>query len=165
MTASLIHSQRASLCYFYHELHETHSLVNYLVGGNGRERSEQTSVQQNWGNWHAILTAQLLIRIQIREFQTVIETLIKEVDHLMLNLFRYFGEDMLGAALVNKMLVQLFDVSKVLKMDIFRDINYQNAILFSLEVRKAAILSPLLTQFVVFDAQQIRRWVDGMRRG
>ncbi len=65
----------------------------------------------------------------------MVETLIKEVDHLMLNLFRYFGEDIFGATLVNRMLVQLFDVSKVLKMDIFRDINYQNAILFSLEVK------------------------------
>lgn len=67
----------------------------------------------------------------------MVETLIKEVDHLMLNLFRYFGEDILGASLVNKMLVKLFDVSKTLKMDIFREINYQNAILFSLEVPRS----------------------------
>jgi hypothetical protein len=72
-------------------------------------------------------------KIELKEFQAAVETLIKEVDHLMLNLFRYFGEDILGASLVNKMLVQLFDVSKTLKMDIFREINYQNAILFSLE--------------------------------
>jgi hypothetical protein len=61
--------------------------------------------------------------------------LIKDIDHLMLNMFRYFGDEPLGATLVTKMLVLLFSVSKALKMDIFRAISYQEAILFSLEVQ------------------------------
>ncbi len=60
--------------------------------------------------------------------------LTKDTDHMMLNLFRYYGDDKLGANLLNKILVTLFETSKALKMEIFKSINYQEVIIFSLEV-------------------------------
>lgn len=77
--------------------------------------------------------------------------LIKDTDHLMLNLFRYFGDDKLGAILVNKILVTLFETSKALKMEIFKTLNYQEVILFSLEVRRPAYSSS--TELIVCSIQ------------
>lgn len=70
------------------------------------------------------------------DLRNITEILIKDTDHMMLNLFRYYGEDKLGANLLNKILVALFDISKALKMEIFKSLNYQEVIVFSLEVRK-----------------------------
>jgi hypothetical protein len=50
-------------------------------------------------------------------------------------MFRYFGNDKLGAILVTKTLVTLFEVSKLFKLEIFKTTNYQDVIVFSLEVR------------------------------
>jgi hypothetical protein len=78
----------------------------------------------------------LTVSLQSDDFRNITELLIKDTDHMMLNLFRYYGDDKLGAILLNKILVTLFDTSKTLKMEIFKTLNYQEVILFSLEVRR-----------------------------
>jgi hypothetical protein len=83
-------------------------------------------------------------KIESDDFRNITELLIKDTDHMMLNLFRYYGDDKLGAILLNKILVTLFDTSKTLKMEIFKTLNYQEVILFSLEYSIRSLYRDLL---------------------